>query len=231
MLKGPDRSKSYNAVYGVVFLFFPLVPLACVHVVERGGRPYAITTLRFAWRWVLLVWLAWSSGLGTMVVLFLLATHLGPGPAGSVPLLLGCLLVTAGGLAFATAAHRRSQRIRRAVGLHAGGTSDPADWLAESLRDAPPPARFGAPVLRAPATYEAAVGPLLAEGRAREAMWAARLCTALEDRIRGESLTDVILATPSVRVVLLERPAQGDAFGPPLAELGYWGEDGTRRIE
>jgi hypothetical protein len=45
---------------------------------------------------------------------------------------------------------------------------------------------------------------LLEEGRYSQAMWAARLATALEDRAEGESLTDEVLNHPEV-VAGLER--------------------------
>jgi hypothetical protein len=87
--------------------------------------------------------------------------------------------------------------IRRLLGRHRLGVSDPATWTEDLLQlVAPPTEWFGT------RTFAAAVDRLLDEERYGEAMWAARLCRALEDESEGRFLTRQVLSHRGVRATL-----------------------------
>jgi NPCBM/NEW2 domain len=89
------------------------------------------------------------------------------------------------------------KNIRRLLGRHRLGVSDPATWTDDLLHViAPPREWFGTE------TFAEAVGPLLKQRRYSEAMWAARLCLAIEDQREGRLLTDDVLGHPDVPDVL-----------------------------
>jgi hypothetical protein len=94
---------------------------------------------------------------------------------------------------------RRTKDIRRLLGKHQYGSSDPAIWhqsLFSNLKK--PKELFGA------VNFSSAVTPLLKEGKLSSAMWAARLSTALEDKVGGEKLTKEVFADGQVKIALLK---------------------------
>src|SRR5207244_2429706 len=96
------------------------------------------------------------------------------------------------------------------------GSSDPALWH-KSLRKAvrKPQALFKAP------TFAAIAESAIAERQWGLAMWAARLCVALEDQQTGEQLTDTILDQGEVHTRLrriVKAPGMRDTeFGKPFS--------------
>jgi hypothetical protein len=87
----------------------------------------------------------------------------------------------------------RHRRIRAILGPHGLGSSDPATWnnaLRKQVAD--PRVAFQA------ASYADLAQGLIAQRRWSGAMWAARLCVLLEDRGKGERLTDLILSDEEV---------------------------------
>lgn len=110
---------------------------------------------------------------------------------------------------------RHERDIRLVLGKHAWGSSDPAYWhadLLESLRA--PKEAFGVQ------SYAALARKCIKEAEWDRAMWAARLCTAVEDCQRGEKLTDEIMAQAEVEALLGEirkDPSRRSAvFGKPI---------------
>jgi hypothetical protein len=101
------------------------------------------------------------------------------------------------------------QRIRLLLGLHEWGTSDPATWSEEVVA---PKTAFGVESFADLAEKERAAG------RWGEAMWAARLCTAVEDEAKGQALTDAILGDSEVverlRLVRRQPQTRDKEFGP-----------------
>jgi hypothetical protein len=85
---------------------------------------------------------------------------------------------------------RRPREIRRLLGPHELGQSDPATWTAESLASVRLP-----PQMFRTESFADAVPMLLEKGDRSSAMWAARLTVALEDAKTGEALTDCVLAS------------------------------------
>ena len=92
---------------------------------------------------------------------------------------------------------QRTRDLRRVLGPHELGSSDPATWRPELLNVMARPRQ-----LYGTDTYGAAVPILLEDRRFGSAMMAARLTVALEDRAFGEQLTDIILHDPDVGAAL-----------------------------
>jgi hypothetical protein len=88
----------------------------------------------------------------------------------------------------------RTQRIRRLLGRHRRGSSDPATWTDADCATIPE-----AEELFGSRCYEDAVESLLGKGDYSGAMWAARLSVVQEGRFKGEQLTARVLRHPEVR--------------------------------
>jgi hypothetical protein len=206
-----------DAVECSMFVYFPVWPLRVVHLREVPGGSFApgkydALPLRWSDRLVRQVflrrWLAGLIGLGVLILLMLGVVTLWP-PTGDAarewavtkPNLtpVAPCLVIAGivGLVLLRPRARRERDIRRVLGLHALGTSDPADWVDEDLARMPmAEVQFGTP------TYAEAVPKLLVAGAWTGAMWASRLAAALENRITGEALTEEVLRHPGTQEAL-----------------------------
>jgi hypothetical protein len=105
--------------------------------------------------------------------------------------------VVVGGLGFwltrPAADEARHRAIRLLLGFHEWGASDPATWSEELVAEVVAPKEaFGVESFAALAEKERAAG------RWGEAMWAARLCAAVENEAKGQTLTDAILEEPQV---------------------------------
>ncbi len=83
---------------------------------------------------------------------------------------------------------KRNRRIRQVLGYHRYGNSDPATWTGFILSELPSSNEvFGTE------TYSSAVPLLLEKNDFQNAMWAARLSRAVEDRDTAERLTNEVL--------------------------------------
>jgi hypothetical protein len=121
------------------------------------------------------------------------------------------LLAGAIGSVLAWFVDQRARRIRRVLGRHELGSSDPALWHPEVIEGAGvAPGMFGA------SRYAEAAPRLLAAGEFSRAMFAARLCAAVEERTRGEELTDQILADPRVREALARVGPRGENWAEAM---------------
>jgi hypothetical protein len=112
---------------------------------------------------------------------------------------------------------RRDRDIRLVLGTHTWGSSDPATWHPDLLDEVRPAHTFRVK------NFAALARRSLTARKWCEAMWAARLCTALEDEDAGEDLTSEILDEPAVRQKLSKLQKDGSRrdklFGepPPLS--------------
>lgn len=201
-------------------LILPLVPLRPVHVWgwgmdEATGHAFSskrVFTFSFRsmpirWSWYVVVraMLRWWLWLPTSVALLLsfCAIH---GVALQVFswLTLAALLAVWVGTFVLDA---RDVQIRCLLGRHRLGYSDPATWTPDLVELAAPPQQwFGT------ATFAEAVELRLRERRYCEAMWAARLCLAVESETEGRRLTDYLLGHPEVRAVLAQLKAEPRRF-------------------
>jgi hypothetical protein len=204
-----------DAVECAMFLYFPVWPLRVVHLREIPGGSFAPDKYQaFPLRWsdqfvrhvFIRRWLVGFVGLGALLLLVLVLVTLWPRGAASewawlkpvLTPLAACLV--GGGLVgqLLLRPHARRQRdVRRLLGLHNLGSSDPATWVDEDLARVPKPKDlFGTE------SYAAAVPALLTAGAWAGAAWASRLTAALESRDAGEGLTAEVLRHPGVREAL-----------------------------
>ncbi len=190
-----------DALECVTVFYVPVYPYRAVHVFNGDGTTYEQIPIR--WSPALVLHALGRRWLGTILVAGVIAAVVGAFEAFNTrarnPMLglrLGCVAVAlAAGSCLGWAAlrllDRRTRAIRRLLGRHVFGSSDPACWTAPLLARVPPPGKaFGT------ATYADAVLPLLVLGDFGRAMWAARLAVALENPAVGEALTDAILEHP-----------------------------------
>lgn len=89
---------------------------------------------------------------------------------------------------------RRNRDLRRVMGPVYLGSSDPVHWKEEHLAQISSPSE-----LYETSTFEQAASRLLSNGEYARAMFAARMCAAVEDRLQGERMTNEILADDVVR--------------------------------
>lgn len=126
-------------------------------------------------------------------------TWLDPLPVRILLAALGLLLVAGPifGRIVMDKAERRHQNIRRLLGRHLVGSSDPAYWTRSFLEKVrPAPQSFGS------ATFAEASQSALKQRDYRQALFAARLAVALENPVQGESLTNSILEVPEVKQLI-----------------------------
>ncbi|MBM4071234.1 MAG: hypothetical protein FJ271_20205 [Planctomycetes bacterium] len=196
-LTGKDRQITYDTVVVRLGWFAPLSLGETVHIwdipMTRFGGPCKAIRLRadpafkrriFTYNWA-----------AVFAFIFLIGSPFLWAQVHPIP---GAILLLAGlGLAvWAFVASRddpRHRSIRLLLGLHEWGSSDPATWSKKILKDVVDPQEaFGAP------SFAIRARKSLKKKRWAEAMWAARLATALEDEDEGEAITDEILDDPDV---------------------------------
>jgi hypothetical protein len=196
-----------DAVECFTLFYFPLIPLESVHI---WGEDEAIVMTRAA-----IIPIRWSSGLVAQVLLrgwsrvFLVFSiffvPLGllllafPSPKNpeygaqmfwyvSVPPFVLWIL----GSLWSRSRTARPRKIRLLLGPHTLGTSDPATWTDETVRQAVSSLK----ALLDAESFSHAAELFLSRNDFHKAMWSARLCAAWEDRAQGERLTDQILQHP-----------------------------------
>lgn len=201
--------EDYDGVECLFAFLVPLVPLRPVHVWDwgldetTGTGLSAVRTAVYSYR---AVPIRWSPDL---VLRTLLRYWLWPPLVVGLLFALSCahgvlfrlaglaLLLASLGAWLALAFTGGQRAVRRLLGRHRLGVSDPATWTEDLVRLlAPPREWFGT------STFAGAVDPLLEQGRYSEAMWAARLCLATESEVEGRALTDRVLHDPEVRAVV-----------------------------
>ncbi len=113
----------------------------------------------------------------------------------------------------------RDQQIRLLLGPHAWGSSDPATWHKSICRDIVDPRDLKA------ASFADFAKEAIEDKEWSFAMWAARLCVAVQDEETGEKLTDEILNNPEVRrslEVVWRRPAERNREFSKTPKLEHW---------
>jgi hypothetical protein len=206
-----------DAVECAMFVYFPIWPLRVVHMRDVEGGSFAsdkYQAIPLRWRdgfvrhVFLRRWFTGLIGLGALLALVLVLVAVSP-PTGeaarefaiTTPILVPltpCLIVAGiAGRLWLVPRTLREHNIRRVLGPHSLGTSDPATWVEDDLaRVRKPNELFGV------ATFAEAVPKLLAAGAWTGAMWAARLTAALENEAAGEALTDSVLHHPGTQEAL-----------------------------
>ncbi|MGH7168730.1 MAG: hypothetical protein ACRELG_00435, partial [Gemmataceae bacterium] len=197
---------SKDAMEWIVFFFMPIIPIKAVHTFEWNGNQYQAIPIK--WSFGLMVrtflgrWLWGLGGLGTLLLVFGVIDILNQRSQGlgllvaAVPFLgLGILLFVV--LRWTDA---RNKAIRRVLGANTIGNCDPAHLPTDTLEKI-----AGEPRLAHGAdTFADAAHAYFRQRCYARAMWAARVCVALEDQAEGESLTDMILEDSDVIAALEE---------------------------
>jgi hypothetical protein len=161
---------------------------------EKRTSQYAFRSIPIRWtyelllRTILRIWLWLPLLTGLMVSTS--CAH------GLLARMAGFLLFTLSlaGLVVLWMLNARDRNIRLLLGWHRLGRSDPATWSEDLLAIIAP-----ATVWFKMESFAAAAEALLREQRYSDAMWAARLTAALEDRQRGDELTNQILSDPAAQ--------------------------------
>lgn len=195
-----------DAVECFVVVYLPLIPLKPTHTFDWSGNQYRFIPIQwsfklvakaFAWRW--LTAFVWLGSILAVIGGLMYATSRAESSdarTGMEMLTVGVPILLAAFPLWKLMTHldRRDRDLRLVLGPHSRGSSDPATWSSELLAELRPPQElYGAP------SYLVAARNLMGEGRVHTAMWAARLAVAKEDPLKGEELTDEILAHKKVR--------------------------------
>jgi hypothetical protein len=198
------REEDCDAVVCVTMFFIPICPQKTIHTYNWNGGVCDAIPIRWSFMLVFcamlrrLLYGPLSLGVALLLLfgISLLDRREGIEQMRAVLALVMSPLLAISALGFWFLSHvdQRCRNIRRVLGPHNLGSSDPATWTAETL-NATPPSRelFGT------ASYAEAVCLLLEAREFARAMLAARLTVAVENREKGEDLTDSILQDPNVR--------------------------------
>jgi hypothetical protein len=113
------------------------------------------------------------------------------------------------------AAESRIRKIRRLLGRHQRGSSDPATWAdGDSERIPEAQKAFGF------SCYEDAVEAMLEKRDYSAAMWAARMSVVREGQLRGKQLTTRVLRHPDVKQCLAGSEDHPKAWLEALRAIG-----------
>lgn len=194
-LTGEGR-RQYDA-YLVGFGFFvPLVLRELVHVWDipttQAGSCKGIRLRPDSAFKTRVLWANWG---GTGAAALLIATPFawaGIHPVLGIVALLGGIGLGVAALLFSREGSR-NREIRLLLGRHTWGSSDPATWHTTICKD------IIAPQTLQIKDYATLARIAMGKRRWSVGMWAARLCTAVENQDEGERLTDAILAEAEVR--------------------------------
>jgi hypothetical protein len=191
---------SHDAMECFVIFFMPIFPYKAMHTFDWQGNQYRLIPIRWSLDLVLRTYVKpWSWGLFLLGGIFLLVAYFEfdkGRPTAAAFLAAGLALAGLAGLGWVLLHHtdRRNKAIRRMIAGITIGTCDPANLKGDLLKQmtGDPKILYGAD------SFAAAVEPQLAKGALAQAMWAARMTVAVEDRREGERLTDLVLAHPGV---------------------------------
>jgi hypothetical protein len=197
---------SKDAMEWFVAAFMPVIPIKAVHTFDWKGNQYRAIPIKWSFDLMARTFLgrwAWGlGGLGALFLVFAVIDILNQGPMGlgflvaAVPLagLASVLFVVLRGT------DARNKAIRRVLGANTIGNCDPAHLPTDVLEKIAGEPRMA----HGTDTFADAAHAYFRQRCYARAMWAARVCVALEDRAEGESLTDVILEDPDVIAALEE---------------------------
>jgi len=197
-----------DAVECIVFVYLPVIPFRAVHTFAWNGNQFQMVPIRWSWDLVLKAFLQrWRWLLVILAFVFCIPIFQAKDNRewmGGVIVVLFCTFLLVGINFLLGWWDKRHRELRRVLGPHQLGTSDPATWPEDLLAKIEPPNGM---------SHLQAARAALQQGDFRNAMWDARFAVAREDRIRAEELTNEILADPDVRAFLTSRP------GPQQAPL------------
>jgi hypothetical protein len=192
---------SFDGMEWFVAAFMPIIPYKAVHTFDWQGEQYRAIPIRWSaelmartflarWMWALMLV---GVVLGFIGVVDKRGVNVGLLAAGLVMVPLGIVI---GILLRVT--DRRNKDVRLVLGPVTIGNCDPANLPGNTLDEMVKPSQ----IAYGTKTFAAAVERLLEEGRFAQAMWAARVSTALEGAAEGEALTNMVLQHPEVKDAL-----------------------------
>jgi hypothetical protein len=217
----------FDAVECLVFVYLPLIPLKAVHSFNWQGTQYQGLPIRWSWGLVLHAMLRrwiFVPALGGIVasaigIVDYVNGRLSPGEYVMIGIGVTVFVLSVAGMWAIHTSDRRNRAIRCMLGRHQFGSSDPATWKDGLLNGVTKPNE-----LHGTSTYADAASKCLSAGAYSDAMWSARLSTALENRTTGEMLTDTILNDPNVQEavarVVKQPSAWAEAMRPRPAPAG-----------
>jgi hypothetical protein len=217
----------------LVVFFMPVIAYKTMHTFDWNGDQYKAIPIRYSFGMVLRAyvrsWLGWAPmciGLVMLLVAVVAAfDQRGGGRERLLPLTMFAVSVPSlalSGLTFFLLGRtdRRNIAIRRALGRHEFGSSDPADWTGD-LASAIGPGEERPNKL----SYLAAARHHLGRGEYSDAMWNARLGCIAEDRAEAERMTDEILADDGFRGALFRLGKSGEGWEKLMNGSGATGAD------
>ncbi len=218
-LKSPDC----DAMECFVLLHMPVIPYKPIHTYDWKGNKYRAIPIRASRSLVLRAmsrsWLGILPLIVAVVPFLCLLVFIFAPPAADrsglavsmVLMLLVTLGISLGTFQWLKKSDQRNLAIRRALGRHQLGSSDPADWNAELAR-AVQPGKERASKL----SYADSARRALAVGKFSAAMWDARFACLVEDRVQSEQLTDEILADLGFREALERIGKHGEGWAEAM---------------
>lgn len=205
---------SHDAMECFVIFFMPIFPYKAMHTFDWNGEQYRAIPIRWSWDLTLRTYAKpWSWGLIAVSAIFFLIGFIELNKGRGSPLALiavGMVLLGLGALGLLVLHYtdQRNKAIRRMIGGITIGTCDPANLKGQLLEQMTGDTKL----LYGTDTFAAAVEPQLAKGALAQAMWAARMTVAVEDRREGERLTDLVLSTPEVAQAIEEVRREPDQW-------------------
>jgi hypothetical protein len=197
---------SKDAMEWFVACFMPVIPIQAVHTFDWNGNQYRAIPIKWSFDLMARTFLgrwAWGlGGLGALLLVFAVIDILNQGSMGLGLLLAAVPLVGLASLLLVVLRETdaRNKDIRRVMGANTIGHCDPAHLPTAVLQNIAGESRLA----HGTDTFADAAHAYFRRRCYARAMWAARVCAALEDRAEGESLTDMILEDPDVIAALEE---------------------------
>ncbi len=212
-LKSPDR----DAMECFVFLHMPVIPYEPIHTYDwkgnqyraiRASRSLVLRAMSRSWLGILPLIVAIVPFPGLLVMIFAPPADDRSGLAMNLGfMLLVTLAISLGTFQWLKKSDQRNLAIRRALGRHRLGSGDPADWNAELARGVQPGAGRASKLAYADSARRA-----IAAGKYSAAMWDVRLACLVEDRARGEQLSDEILGDLGFREAMERIGKHGEGW-------------------
>ena len=206
-----------------VVLYLPVLPFKPIHAFDWNGNAYRAIPIRWSMgifaRVFARAWLGWlpaiaAALLATFAVVEFNERH-GPKPMFEyerAAAALAAAVVAATTFLVLGKMDRRDVAIRRALGRHEFGSSDPADWIGDLAKAIKPGHEREVGL-----SYADSARKALTERQFSRAMWDARLCCLLEGRSDGERVTDEILDHPEFQDALFKVGKNGAGWQEAMA--------------
>lgn len=196
---GVKGDGDHDAVLCIAFFGLPIIPLKPVHVFSlKETEEYSKIPLRWNVRLIFHVFYRIYGIIPLSFTAFMLAEAILVNRNWLYAIVsLGLFCFTLDILLATKRIYGRSRNIRLLLGRHKFGSSDPALWARSVLVEFMPELQMPSEI-----SFEKKCRKYMNDKNWLEAIWAARLCCAIESRKIGEALTNEMLANKNVAVLL-----------------------------